>query len=55
MIVGVMNELTFEKDVVGVMDELTFEEDEDGDDDYEFYGVLERAVDVAAEVGNEEE
>ncbi len=30
------------------MDELTFEKDEDGDDDDEFYGVLERAVDVAA-------
>lgn len=34
--------------IVGVMDELTFEKDEDGDDDYEFYGVLERAVHIAA-------
>jgi hypothetical protein len=34
--------------IVGVMNELTFEKDEDGDDDYELYGVLERAVDVAA-------
>jgi hypothetical protein len=34
--------------IVGVMNELTFEKDEDGDDDYEFYGVLERAVDVPA-------
>ena len=41
--------------IVGVINELTFQKDEDGDDDYEFYGVLERAVDVAAQVGNEEE
>lgn len=41
--------------IVGVMNELTFQKDEDCDDDDEFYGVLQRAVDVAAEVGNEEE